>query len=125
MNRQRICIWTFSIFLIGCGNPFISKEPPPFVGVWSVQLQTLEPKTVAFLDDGRYLENNIRVGLYQTITKVASGTTDWIVQVDYDDGERIQLLVVTTANNLEIQISNETGRGPSGVFDRLHSGEGL
>lgn len=110
----------------GCSNPFGSnKDQPPFFGVWSAQLPTLNIRSVGFLDKGRYFENNIQVGLYETITKISGGTTDWVVKIDYDGGESIQLLIVTTANNLKIQISNETGRGPSGLFDRLHSGDGL
>lgn len=125
MKYRILFIYLFTVFYLGCSNPLTNKENPPFFGVWGAQLQTQAIKSVAFLNNGRYLENNSQVGLYEMITKISGGTTDWILRVDYNDGNSIQLLVVTTKNDLTIQISNETARGPSGVFDRLHSGDGL
>lgn len=126
MNAFIVRFGLLGLLILGCSNPFSSKEDAPLLGIWSARIQTVEPKVVAFLDGGRYLENNVRVGLYTIVDKIPSGTTDWVVRIDYDDGESIQIIIATSANPVEITIGNSNGRGPAaGFYDQLHSGDGL
>lgn len=122
------------LLFIGCSNPFASKAKSPLLGVWGTQNATASIKSIAFLDNGRYYENNIQVGAYAVILSdvgpAEAGNivfTSHIVRIDYTDGERVDINVkVTERASLEIKIHVISGnRGPGGDYHKLHSGDGL
>ena len=66
------------------------------------------------------------MGLYTIDDRISGGTTDWVIRIDYDDGESIKIIIATSANPVEITIGNSNNRGPAaGFYDQLHTGEGL
>ena len=126
MKAFRVHLGLLGLIFLGCSNPFASKDDPPIMGIWEARIRTVEPKVVAFLRNGRYLENNIKVGLYTIDDRISGGTTDWVIRIDYDDGESIKIIIATSANPVEITIGNSNNRGPAaGFYDQLHTGEGL
>ncbi len=119
-------IGILGVLVMGCSNPFAGKDDPPIRGVWESRIRTVEPTVVAFLSQGRYLENNIKVGFYTIVDRIGSGTTDWVIRIDYDDGESIKIIIATSANPVEITIGNSNERGPAaGFYNQLHTGDGL
>ena len=113
-----------SLFL-GCNNPFSGAEESRIIGVWAPQVG-IGPKNIAFLNQGRYWEEDIQVGVYTIIKEIYQGDrSDYTVNIRYNDGTNLQVVVFTTEETLKISIGNSTGRGPTGVYNRLHSGDGL
>jgi len=114
-----------SLFL-GCGNPFSSSEELRIIGVWGAQILDVGPQDIAFLSQGRYREEGIQVGVYTVTRTTFDGeATNYTVRIDYNDDTSIQVVIFTTTDTLKISIGNSSGQGPSGGYNRLHSGDGL
>jgi len=119
----------------GCSNPFSSREKSHLFGVWGAQNVTAPIKSIAFLDKGRYFENNVQVGVYtvQSSEGGASGAENLVftvhtIRVDYLSGERIVVTVRTLAHTTtEMRLGYISGRGgpPPGDYYKLHTGDGL
>ena len=76
-------------------------------------------RTLAFLDKGRYFENDVHVGAYtllqvteQPIGITSSISTNYTVRIDYIEGNRIELLIrINSLAPLELNIDGLSGRG--------------
>lgn len=124
------CLW------MGCSNPFSTDSYSPLTGVWGSESPFLEPQRIAFLSNGRYYENDTRVGVY-VVTSTRYNPSPFVdlegylntVRIDYLDGERTQVVIRTsTVNVLTLDIAENSGaRGPVPrvVFNKLHTGDGL
>lgn len=148
MNPLMMRFALVGLLFVGCGNPFSSDSKSPLIGVWQAREVVFLPtaiNTIAFVKEEKYYENDVngdmlQVGLYKVIRIV--DTTFAGVQmknhtlgIEYFDQGQVQIVVGTTENNLEIHIHENSSRfegseisprGPrTGVYDRLHSGEGF
>ena len=132
--RALIRVTILGLLFCGCANPFGSHSDIPFIGVWGAEDVAVPLKTIAFLDKGRYYENDVQVGAYYVIDarSGASGAenlsfTDYSVRIDYTGGQTAMISLWALVNNdLEIRIFHVSGEGgPLGNYNRLHSGEGL
>ena len=120
---------------LGCENPFGSKADSPLLGVWQVGRVIGEIRSIAFLDKGRYYENNVQVGTYVVLNAApgASGAENLVfvthsVRIDYISGDRIEVAVRTLSHTkTEIRLDGVSGIGgpPPGEYYKLHTGDGL
>lgn len=123
------------LLFCGCENPFRSRGSSAMLGVWEAQSPTLEIRSIAFLSQGRYWENNVQAGTYVILASNvgASGLENLVftthtVRVEYLDGGRVTMYVRVPSNTTtEIQVSGASGRGgpPEGTYLKLHTGDGL
>ena len=119
----------------GCSNPFVSKGEYHLFGVWGAQVTTAPIKSVAFLDKGRYFENNVQVGVYTVLSSEGGASnreniayTIHTIRVDYLSGEQIVVTVRTLSHTAtEMRLGYVSGRGgpPPGDYYKLHTGDGL
>lgn len=133
-NRALFCLLCCFMFC-GCENPFRSTGPSPLVGVWQAPGTSSTIKSLAFLSQGRYYEDNVQVGTYVQLGAQpgASGAenlvfTTYRVRIEYLDSSRVEIYVrVPSTTTTEIRVSSISGRGgpPNGDYVRLHTGDGL
>ena len=133
MNALCLRMTLVSLLFCGCINPFGSKPEFGFIGVWGPEDGSATLKSIAFLDKGRYYENNAHAGAYYVLSATPGasgieGTSFFMhrVRIDYINGERIEISVWTfTHTGVEIRIFGASGRGPGGNYHKLHTGDGL
>ena len=123
-----------SILFVGCSNPFSNNKNSEIEGVWSALDSTANMQSIAFLDQGRYYENNTHVGAYTLldVTEHPVGAlntvfTNYTVRIDYIAGDRVNILIqIDPGNSLEFNVTGISGRrGPFGNYEKIHTGEGL
>ena len=125
MNASIVRFGLLGLLFLGCNNPFSSDEDIRIIGVWGAQVLGQEIESIAFLDKGRYYENENQVGIYTMVNALYDGEAiNYQIRIQYSDGGQVEV-VAFTSNMLQINIGNSGGRGPSGIFHRLHSGDGL